>query len=263
MNPLDNKTSILREVGCGIAANTIAVTIMQPAFVFKTYFQNNLGAPPLKALPRGLFANIIGGGALQATVFYANTLTQKHIPEPRTLAQSLGINLISGAIGAQVATVVERIMILQQLEKKTVKDIVQSIIKTEGLPGLFKGNIACMSRDSLYIAGIFSCTDFVNTNLKAVIADKEKRQFAASLISGGAVGFATNALDTVKTRMQGDRTGNYHAFTQTISKLIKEEGPRSLVNGAGARVIVIAGLTSIIVKVKGVLPEIISQSRLA
>lgn len=247
------------QIAAGIFSNTIASTIMQPGFVCKTYIQNGQGLPPAHALFRGLIPNLIGGGFLQAVAFSANSLSQKYFPGSKTFMQSLAISLTSGAVGAQVATMAERVMIIQQVHGGSVNKIIRSIISQEGLKGLFKGNVATMGRESLYITGIFTSTDFISSRLKPAIASDSKRQLAASLISGALVGFVTNPLDKIKTMMQADIKNEHSSFIKTADKIIKKAGASGLFNGAFARMITIAGLTCALVEVKGFFPKIAPQ----
>ena len=85
-------------------------------------------------------------------------------------------------------------------------------------------------------------------------------ELLAAALTGAVVGFATNPLDVVKTRiMTGGGAGPVAVFRNTIAA----EGWGSLLNGAGARVFWLAPFTVIYFGVYEWLKRALVRSRAA
>lgn len=81
---------------------------------------------------------------------------------------------------------------------------IKQIWRTEGLPGFFTGYRATLMRDVPYTMLELGLYD----NFKALIKRYRKRdtlttaeELGAAAVTGGVVGFVTNPLDLVKTRL--------------------------------------------------------------
>uniref|UniRef100_UPI00398F320F electrogenic aspartate/glutamate antiporter SLC25A12, mitochondrial-like n=1 Tax=Pristiophorus japonicus TaxID=55135 RepID=UPI00398F320F len=115
-----------------------------------------------------------------------------------------------------------------------------SVMRDLGFLGLYKGAKACFLRDIPFSAIYFP----VYAHTKLAFADEQGRLGALQLLTAGAIaGIPAASLvtpaDVIKTRLQvAARAGQttYSGVTDCFRKILKEEGPRALWKGAGARV---------------------------
>ncbi|XP_038597791.1 calcium-binding mitochondrial carrier protein Aralar2 [Tachyglossus aculeatus] len=115
-----------------------------------------------------------------------------------------------------------------------------SVLRDLGFFGLYKGAKACFLRDIPFSAIYFPCY----AHMKSFFAQDDGRVSPGHLLLAGAIaGMPAASLvtpaDVVKTRLQvAARAGQttYRGLTDCFRKVLKEEGPKALWKGAGARV---------------------------
>jgi len=119
-------------------------------------------------------------------------------------------------------------------------DVYRKTIKSDGIPGLYRGfNISCVGI-IIYRGLYFGMFD----SLKPIVLTGSLRDnFLASFLLGWSVtigaGLASYPIDTIRRRMMmtsGEAVkykSSYHAFKEIVSK----EGPKSLFKGAGANIL--------------------------
>ncbi|GCC35182.1 hypothetical protein chiPu_0013664 [Chiloscyllium punctatum] len=115
-----------------------------------------------------------------------------------------------------------------------------SVMRDLGFLGLYKGAKACFLRDIPFSAIYFP----VYAHTKLAFADEQGRLGALQLLAAGAIaGIPAASLvtpaDVIKTRLQvAARAGQttYSGVIDCFRKILREEGPRALWKGAGARV---------------------------
>ncbi|XP_062974126.1 solute carrier family 25 member 47 [Elgaria multicarinata webbii] len=113
----------------------------------------------------------------------------------------------------------------------------RTIVKEEGLGGLYKGSLALLCRDCHSVATYFltysALCDWFTP------AGKEKPDLWAVLISGGCAGVvawaAATPMDVIKSRMQADGEGQrkYSGLIHCARDSIREEGLKVLFKGIG------------------------------
>ncbi|XP_073754951.1 electrogenic aspartate/glutamate antiporter SLC25A13, mitochondrial isoform X5 [Callorhinus ursinus] len=115
-----------------------------------------------------------------------------------------------------------------------------SVVRDLGFFGIYKGAKACFLRDIPFSAIYFPCY----AHVKASFASESGQISPGSLLLAGAIaGMPAASLvtpaDVIKTRLQvAARAGQttYSGVMDCFRKILREEGPRALWKGAGARV---------------------------
>ncbi|XP_017930987.1 calcium-binding mitochondrial carrier protein Aralar2 isoform X2 [Manacus vitellinus] len=115
-----------------------------------------------------------------------------------------------------------------------------SVLRDLGFFGLYKGAKACFLRDIPFSAIYFPCY----AHLKASFASEDGRVSPGNLLLAGSIaGMPAASLvtpaDVIKTRLQvAARAGQttYSGVVDCFVKILREEGPKALWKGAGARV---------------------------
>ncbi|XP_038964527.1 electrogenic aspartate/glutamate antiporter SLC25A13, mitochondrial isoform X1 [Rattus norvegicus] len=115
-----------------------------------------------------------------------------------------------------------------------------SVVRDLGFFGIYKGAKACFLRDIPFSAIYFPCY----AHVKASFANEDGQVSPGSLLLAGAIaGMPAASLvtpaDVIKTRLQvAARAGQttYSGVTDCFRKILREEGPKALWKGAGARV---------------------------
>ncbi|XP_069715779.1 electrogenic aspartate/glutamate antiporter SLC25A13, mitochondrial isoform X2 [Phaenicophaeus curvirostris] len=115
-----------------------------------------------------------------------------------------------------------------------------TVLRDLGFFGLYKGAKACFLRDIPFSAIYFPCY----AHLKASLANEDGRVSPGNLLLAGSIaGMPAASLvtpaDVIKTRLQvAARAGQttYSGVVDCFVKILREEGPKALWKGAGARV---------------------------
>ncbi|XP_064431316.1 electrogenic aspartate/glutamate antiporter SLC25A13, mitochondrial isoform X3 [Mirounga angustirostris] len=115
-----------------------------------------------------------------------------------------------------------------------------SVVRDLGFFGIYKGAKACFLRDIPFSAIYFPCY----AHVKASFASEGGQVSPGSLLLAGAIaGMPAASLvtpaDVIKTRLQvAARAGQttYSGVMDCFRKILREEGPKALWKGAGARV---------------------------
>jgi len=113
-----------------------------------------------------------------------------------------------------------------------------SIVRTEGVGGLYKGALATVgkqgSNQGLRFMAFGMYKNFMTKS------DPQRKLTALESLAGGmgAGCFSTlcnNPFDMIKTRMQGLRASEYNGFIDCLSKVVNNEGVMALWKGTGPR----------------------------
>ncbi|XP_010070845.1 PREDICTED: calcium-binding mitochondrial carrier protein Aralar2-like, partial [Pterocles gutturalis] len=115
-----------------------------------------------------------------------------------------------------------------------------TVLRDLGFFGLYKGAKACFLRDIPFSAIYFPCY----AHLKSSFANEDGRVSPGNLLLAGSIaGMPAASLvtpaDVIKTRLQvAARAGQttYSGVVDCFVKIVREEGPKALWKGAGARV---------------------------
>lgn len=154
--------------------------------------------------------------------------------------------LISGAIAGAVSrtavapleTIRTHLMVGSNGHSST--EVFNSIMKTEGWTGLFRGNFVNVIRVAPSKAVELFVYDTVNKNLSSKPGEQSKIPIPASLVAGACAGVSstllTYPLELVKTRLTIQR-GVYNGLLDAFVKILKEGGPGELYRGLTPSVI--------------------------
>lgn len=118
-----------------------------------------------------------------------------------------------------------------------------SIIRTDGVPGLFKGVTASLFRQLLYSGSRFGLYDIFSSEAKIMLNCDNGvlplyAKILSSMASGGFGAFLANPGDVAMVRMQADgkrphaERRNYRHIFDAIRRIVVEEGPACLWRGA-------------------------------
>ena len=138
-------------------------------------------------------------------------------------------------------------------------DALTTILKTEGIRGIYRAYMATIASfgptSALYFSFYeFAKSQFIDNSNKEYLKKTSENQviklnFSSSVIcsmfASGLSSFITSPLDLVKLRMQVQRassdynkeTAEYKNMIQGIFKIVKQEGFKSLFRGSQARVL--------------------------
>jgi len=144
--------------------------------------------------------------------------------------------------------------LLQTGKVSSVPSGISSIVKEEGVFGLYRGYSGVCLRDVPYTMFELGLYD----NLKRVYLDFKKRgsegdddlkssqldDIVIGAITGAITGFVTTPFDSIKTKLMVD-AGMYSGFLDCLSKTVREHGVGSIFQGAAARVFWIMPFTAI------------------
>ncbi|XP_058074483.1 adenine nucleotide transporter BT1, chloroplastic/mitochondrial [Magnolia sinica] len=148
--------------------------------------------------------------------------------------------LISGAIAGAVSrttvapleTIRTHLMVGSNGHSTT--EVFQSIMKTEGWKGLFRGNLVNVIRVAPSKAVELFAYDTVKKNLTPNPGEQPKIPIPPSLVAGACAGVSstllTYPLELLKTRLTIQR-GVYDNLLHAFLKIVREEGPTELYRG--------------------------------
>ncbi|KFZ16154.1 hypothetical protein V501_02367 [Pseudogymnoascus sp. VKM F-4519 (FW-2642)] len=176
------------------------------------------------SLIRGATAPILGYGALNALLFMTYNRTTAFLnpgynPESPGPSTNLYTTFIAGAVGGLASWVVssptELIKCRAQVSNTPISSfaLARSVIRSEGIKGLYYGGTVTALRDSIGYGFYFWSYELGKRILAAQMGEDSSPQAEAakSLLCGGIAGVVTWAsvfpLDVIKTRVQ----------TQTLS----------------------------------------------
>lgn len=209
---------------------------------------------------KGFLPPFFSQAVYKSVIFTTSTKFRTEIlPNSEFLAPYLNptrISLLSGAIAggvnaflvAPVELVRNRLQVqYDAMERKgsrgrtrqegSVRKLLTTVIRTEGIFPLWRGLGTTILRDSLGVACYFLAFDSAKQHLKRRFADPEKESLL--VLTSGAIGgitFWAVALpfDTIKSLIQvssGDSNSKYNNLLSTTRALVKEEGVGQLFRG--------------------------------
>eukprot|EP00457_Paulinella_chromatophora_P013482 gb/GEZN01013788.1/.p1 GENE.gb/GEZN01013788.1/~~gb/GEZN01013788.1/.p1 ORF type:complete len:295 (+),score=14.60 gb/GEZN01013788.1/:34-918(+) len=108
-----------------------------------------------------------------------------------------------------------------------------SILKSEGVRGMYKGVGANMSRAAALASGELASYDILKPELKThlQLRDGLPLHAATAVCSGFIAAFIANPFDLVKSRVMRDSTGQYRGMIHCFTKTLRKEGVLALWKG--------------------------------
>lgn len=147
----------------------------------------------------------------------------------------------TGAVGSLMLTPVELVKIRLQAEGKRAAagpvSLAKSILRKEGLRGMFRGLTITLLRDAPAHGVYFWTYEYVREALHPGCRRSGDESLRTMLVSGGLAGVASwgccYPLDVVKTRLQADRRGAYLGIVDCFRKSVQRDGYAVLSRGLG------------------------------
>ncbi|KAH8688879.1 putative mitochondrial tricarboxylate transporter [Talaromyces proteolyticus] len=254
------KASSLRSIIAGSTAGAIEVAITYPAEFAKTRTQLNHRLPDSKKLPWPPFGKqwyagcttLIIGNSLKAGIRFVafdkfKSLLQDadgKISGPRTVIAGFGAGFTESLLAV---TPFESIKTQLIDDRKSANPRMRGflhgskiIAKERGIRGFFQGLVPTTARQAANSAVRFSSYTTLKQFAQGYVAPGEKLGTLSTFAIGGVAGlitvYATQPLDTVKTRMQSlEARKNYKNSLSCAVKIVKEEGVFTLWSGAVPR----------------------------
>ncbi|KAI7158911.1 hypothetical protein D0869_15928 [Hortaea werneckii] len=252
-----DKPSPFRSIIAGSTAGAIEIAVTYPAEFAKTRTQLNSRLPTGQKLPWPTFGpqwyagctTLIIGNSIKAGVRFVAFDQYKQllgdgrggISGPMTVVAGF----LAGATESLVAvTPFESIKTQLIDDRKSGKGRMRGflhgsgiIAREQGLRGFFKGFVPTTARQAANSAVRFSAYTSLKQAAQSYVAPGEKLGTLATFAIGGLAGtvtvYATQPIDTVKTRMQSlDAKGLYKHSVDCGVKIVRDEGFWKLWSGA-------------------------------
>ncbi|XP_053280724.1 mitochondrial glutamate carrier 1 [Pleuronectes platessa] len=210
------KLTVIREMLAGCCAGMCQVTITSPMEMLKIQLQD--------------------AGRLVAQ--------QRVVPSVVTTLKMGGTSpVISRSYNTRPAPQVMRVSAIQ---------ITRELLRTKGVPGLYKGLGATLMRDipfSVVYFPLFAHLHQLGQHSKEDPSVPFYWSFLSGCLAGCIAAVAVSPCDVVKTRLQSLKKGaneeTYSGVVDCVRKILTKEGPRAFLKGAGCRALVIAPLFGI------------------
>ncbi|KAK3149307.1 hypothetical protein QOZ80_3AG0215630 [Eleusine coracana subsp. coracana] len=227
-------------------------------------FKNILKVDGVPGLYRG-FATVITGAVPTRIIFLTALETTKaaslKLVEPFKLSEPVQAAIANGLAGLSASTCSQAVfvpidVVSQKLmvggysghaEYKGGIDVARSIIKSEGVRGLYRGfGLSVMtyapssavwwasygSSQRIIWSALGHLNDEGNSPSQLKIAGV---QATGGIIAGAVTSFVTTPIDTIKTRLQVMDNQNKPKTSEVVKKLIAEEGWKGFYRGLGPR----------------------------
>jgi len=154
-------------------------------------------------------------------------------------AEAIGCAAAAGAISALIYSPVDLCTIQQQKLNLNPVQTFSHIAKGHGVQGIFRGFMSCAVREAIYTAGYLGLAPVISAQLtkQPVFEGKEfLAGFSGACIAGTAAALLTHPVDTAKTCMQSDMSGETWASARAaMPKLMEQGGIGAFYRGGAAR----------------------------
>lgn len=228
----------------GVGADIFSVFLTQPLDTVTTYVMSKKKMPfPGLWLWRGVGANSTAGFVQGGIPFMVNGLVAQHYFKTQELTQSqlIANGIFTGLISAGAIAPFERAAKLQQLQGGSMYCICKKSLAENGVSSFFKATAPIAIRDSVVFGTFFGGRKVIENNLEPYIPHVGLRESAASISTGFCAGVLSTPPARLNVLMQGDTKGEYPTIARTFTRVVKEEGARSLFKGALPRASFMAG----------------------
>jgi len=233
----------------GASAAFVEAIVLQPTIYWKNARMQGL---PFTVNPRvvyrGLGAALCNEMGQMGLQFGITGYIKKLITggENRHLSskEEIGAAVLGGCVAALFAAPIEVTMIQQQRFGGALYKVPVNVLREYGMShGLYRGLVATMLRDGIYVGALLGVTPVVQDYLhKDRGWNMELAGLTASLIAGVTAGVITTPVDCIKTCMAGDlQQTTYKSLKQTTQLLYEQGGLARLFNGGTWRAINITG----------------------
>ncbi|KAK4542344.1 hypothetical protein LTR36_006800 [Oleoguttula mirabilis] len=255
-----DKPSPLRSILAGSTAGAVEIAITYPAEFAKTRTQLNqrlaagqrLPWPPFGAQWYAGCTTLIIGNSLKAGVRFVAFDQYRELLRSDDGTISGPMTVVSGFLAGATESLLA-VTPFESIKTQLIDDRKRAqprmngflhgtglIFREQGVRGFFKGFVPTTARQAANSAVRFSSYTSLKQAAQSYVAPGEKLSTAATFGIGGVAGvvtvYATQPIDTVKTRMQSlDAKGLYKHSIDCAVKLVREEGFWKLWSGAVPR----------------------------
>ncbi|XP_054905565.1 mitochondrial glutamate carrier 1-like [Poeciliopsis prolifica] len=139
-----------------------------------------------------------------------------------------------------------------QAIRMSALEITRELLRTKGVPGLYRGLGATLMRDipfSVVYFPLFAHLQQLGRHSSEDPSVPFYWSFMSGCLAGSVAAVAVSPCDVVKTRLQSLKKGSneetYNGVVDCIRKILRKEGPRAFLKGASCRALVIAPLFGI------------------
>lgn len=253
----DNKPSPLRSIIAGSTAGAVEIAITYPAEFAKTRTQLNqrlaagqrLAWPPFGPQWYAGCTTLIIGNSIKAGVRFVAFDQYKQVLGNGDGTISGPMTVVSGFLAGATESLVA-VTPFESIKTQLIDDRKRAaprmkgflhgsalIFREQGVRGFFKGFVPTTARQAANSAVRFSSYTSLKQAAQSYVAPGEKLGTAATFAIGGLAGtitvYATQPIDTIKTRMQSiDARGLYKNSIDCGIKIFREEGFLKLWSGA-------------------------------
>ena len=236
----------------GAFGGIVETTLQMPIITYKVCVQEGRALPTtVGAWYRGVGVSAGALAPITAFQMVMNGIFERAVTRGGALeatdAQKIGVAMAAGATSALLYGPVDLIMIQQQKLRMGPLQAARHIVTAGGVLAIERGFFACAGRESIYTAGYLGLGPVFKARLQNSSDAFASSDLAASIVSSSVAGilasFATQPIDTCKTRMQGDLSGStYPSATRAFLEAVQNPGGLgSLYKGAVARATRISG----------------------
>uniref|UniRef100_A0A8C8J9Z7 Uncharacterized protein n=1 Tax=Oncorhynchus tshawytscha TaxID=74940 RepID=A0A8C8J9Z7_ONCTS len=275
----EQKISLPAKLINGGVAGLVGVTCVFPIDLAKTRLQNQQGARVYTGMLdcltktvkmegyfgmyRGAVVNLTLVTPEKAIKLAANDIFRQKLSKDGKLPLWGEILAGCGAGTCQVIVTTPMEMLKIQLQDAgrlaAITRVVQAptLLKTRGLPGLYRGAGATLMRDvpfSMIYFPMFANLNALGRGGPSSHGDLQERapflqSFTAGCTAGSVAAVAVTPLDVIKTRIQtlqkGEGEDTYRGIVDCTRRIWSKEGPATFLKGATCRALVIAPLFGI------------------
>lgn len=255
--PKKDKPSPIRSIIAGSTAGAVEIAITYPAEFAKTRTQLNSRLAAGQKLPFPPFGpqwyagctTLIIGNSIKAGVRFVAFDQYKRMLGNEDGSISGPMTVVSGFLAGATESLVA-VTPFESIKTQLIDDRKRAqprmrgflhgsgvIAREQGLRGFFKGFVPTTARQAANSAVRFSSYTSLKQAAQSYVAPGEKLGTLSTFAIGGAAGtitvYATQPIDTVKTRMQSlDAKGLYKNSVDCAIKIFKDEGVFKLWSGA-------------------------------
>ncbi|KAF2723409.1 mitochondrial carrier [Polychaeton citri CBS 116435] len=251
------KTSPLRSIIAGSSAGAVEIAITYPAEFAKTRTQLNQRLSGAQKLPWPPFGpqwyagctTLIIGNSIKAGVRFVAFDEYKRLLGNGDGTISGPMTVVSGFMAGATESLLAvtpfesiktQLIDDRKREKPRMRGFLHGsamIFREQGIRGFFKGFVPTTARQAANSAVRFSTYTSLKQIAQSYVAPGEKLGAVSTFAIGGAAGvvtvYATQPIDTVKTRMQSlDSKGQYRNSIDCGLKILRNEGVFKLWSGA-------------------------------
>eukprot|EP00055_Hartaetosiga_balthica_P010274 m.43399 g.43399 ORF g.43399 m.43399 type:complete len:276 (-) comp7107_c0_seq3:508-1335(-) len=239
---VEKKKGLFHDLVAGVISGTVEVCILQPTLYMKTASQSNL---PLswdpRVLYRGVETSILNMALMTGIQFPLVSVVEKFVVADHsapTTTEKVTSSFIGGWISGIVCGPLELTMINQMANKgHSLISMSSQLVKQHGFSIMGRGVITASGREAIYTAGYIGLGPALVKKFQTEGYSRGQSAVAGAVIAGVVSSVISHPIDTIKTKMQRDVTGEvYKTIRQTAATIFKEGGLSAFYLGAPWRV---------------------------